>query len=107
MKKFTFLLFALSLLINAGFAQRLNPVQKVTINNHKAQEMIPCLNMADPLNTINFSLAYFNSPEKRLKSAAMLKLDSVVISTRSSITDQWIKINKQIFVYDYELVVMR
>lgn len=100
MKKFTALLFALGLLINAGLAQRINPMLNATVNNQNAQEPIPGYKMADPLNRINFSFAYFNSPEKRLKSAATIKLDSVVISAPNSGLNSWKAFGKQVFSYD-------
>lgn len=102
MKKFTLLLFVLSSLINAGFAQRLNPAQKVNIYDLKAQELIHDYKITNPLNRLIYPFALINSPEKSLKSAATIKLDSVIVSTRTNTSDQWIQINKQIFVYDNE-----
>lgn len=102
MKKFTLLLFVLSSLINAGFAQRLHPAQKVNINNPKAQELIHDYKIMNPLNRLIYSFALINSPEKSLKSAATIKLDSVVVSMPYSGTVSWQTVDKKVFSYDSE-----
>ena len=102
MKKFTLSLFAVFFTINACFAQQVIPWQKKMTNNQNAQEMIAGLKMVNPLNSLNLPLICFNKQNPLLKSGSSTKLDSVILSKRSSISAPWIKYNKLVFEYDGE-----
>jgi len=107
MKKITLLLFTAIFMVNIIFAQSVNTGQKVMANQINAQELLPGSRMANPLFQFNFPLVFPNSPEKQLKSAGTIKLDSVIISKHSSVSEHWTKLNKQFFEYDNELRLVK
>jgi hypothetical protein len=103
MKKFTLLLFVAVVSINAGFAQQVNPKQKVTFNNPTAQKMIA----EQKIDHHKLPFIFFNEPKTLLKSAASIKLDSVIISTLEPGVNNRKAVDKQLFFYDSENRLVR
>jgi YD repeat-containing protein len=103
MKKLTLLLFAAVFTINAGIAQRLNYVQKVMPDNTIAQKKIADLKMANPMNRLNLPFIFSNASNQLFKSGTSIKLDSIIILSRTSDSSPWSRYNKQVFIYDDEL----
>ena len=82
MKKSALLFFAVIVIINTGVAQQIDFHQGVANKNFKAHD-------------------------HRLTSDCKIKLDSVVILTRSSDSEPWIKTNRQIYEYDKEFRLVK
>jgi YD repeat-containing protein len=49
----------------------------------------------------------YNLPDQTLQSTPKIKLDSVVVLSRSSVSEPWIKTNQQIYEYDKEFRLVR
>lgn len=94
MRTLTMLFFAIAMMISTVMAQKVIPIQEVNNSIY-----VP-ISMGDYQQNLNASLMLLNNPGRLLKSTPTIKLDSIVISERTSESAPWSRYNKQVFKYD-------
>ncbi len=97
MKTFTLILFAVAIMISPIMAQHAIPRQELSNNRHTP------VSVSDNQQNLNSSLMLLNSPNRHLKSTPSIKLDSIIISSRTSDSAPWKRYNKEVFIYDDKL----